>query len=132
MLLILCLIYFYFNFNIGYWHVLTAVNLFVVWAIYRIVTKYEILVEKYGDNKISNTSPLKMLRYWYGIAAILYIFKQVYIIVYTLKPVDWDALFIKMDFAIFGLNPTQWAFQFQNPFLTEFLQIVYAYYYPMI
>ncbi len=73
-----------------------------------------------------------MFRYWYGIAVIVYIFKQVYIIVYTLKPADWDALFIKMDFAIFGLNPTEWAFQFQNPFLTEFLQLVYVYYYPMI
>ena len=33
---------------------------------------------------------------------------------------------------LFGLNPTQWVHQFANPFLTEFLQIVYVYYYPMI
>ena len=101
MLLVLCCIYFYFNFKIGYWLVFIIINLFIVWAIYRVVYKYESLAEKYGDNKISNSSPLKLFRYWYGIAAILFIFKQVYTIVYTLKPADWDAVFMRMDFAIF-------------------------------
>ncbi len=132
MLLVLCFVYIYFNFKIGYWLVFIVINLFIVWLIYRVVNKYEKLAEKYGDNKVRNSSPLKMFRYWYGIATILYIFKQIYVIVFSLKPADWDLLFIKMDFAIFGLNPTQWAFRFENPLLTEFLQIVYVYYYPMI
>ncbi len=132
MLLVLCLIYVYFNFRINYWYILIAVNLFLIWAIARIVNKYEIQAEISGDNSIKNLSPLKLIRYWYGIAVVLFIFKQVYIIGYSLKPLDWDPVFIKMDFAVFGLNPTQWAFRFENPFLTEFLQLVYAYYYPMI
>ncbi|MCI0450522.1 MAG: phosphatase PAP2 family protein [Chlorobi bacterium] len=83
-------------------------------------------------NESTEKSFLKILRYWYGVAAILIIFKQVYFIVYSLKPSDWDLLFIKMDFIIFGVNPTQWVYRFENPILTEFLQIIYAYYYPMI
>lgn len=132
MLLILCFIYFYFNFKIGYWLALILVNLFFIWVIYRLVYKYEYLAEKFGDEKLSNSSPLKLARYWYGIAAILFIFKQVYIIGYALKPPDWDAVFMRLDFGLFGLNPTQWVYKFQNPFLTEFLQLVYVYYYPMI
>ena len=132
MLLLLSLIYFYFNFKIGYWLVLALVNLFLIWVIYRLVNKYEILAEKYGESRLSNSSPLKMLRYWYGVAAILFIFKQVYIIGYALKPMDWDPVFMRLDFALFGVNPTQWAYRFENPFLTEFLQIIYVYYYPMI
>jgi len=132
MLLLLSCIYFYFNSKIGYWFVLALVNLFLIWAIYRLVNKYEILAEKYGESRISNSSPLKMLRYWYGVAAILFIFKQVYIIGYALKPMDWDPVFMRLDFALFGVNPTQWAYRFENPFLTEFLQIIYVYYYPMI
>ncbi|NOS85537.1 MAG: phosphatase PAP2 family protein [Ignavibacteria bacterium] len=132
MLLLLSLIYFYFNFKIGYWFVLALVNLFLIWVIYRLVNKYEILAAKYGENRLSNSSPLKLLRYWYGVAAILFIFKQVYIIGYALKPMDWDPVFMRLDFGLFGVNPTQWAYRFENPFLTEFLQIVYVYYYPMI
>lgn len=132
MLFVLCLIFAYFNSRIDYWYVFIAVNLILIWVIARIVNKYEAKAETAGDSSIKNSSPLKLIRYWYGIAAILYIFKQVYIIGFSIKPMDWDPVFMRMDFAIFGLNPTQWAFGFENSFLTEFLQLVYAYYYPMI
>jgi len=104
----------------------------LIYFIWKIVSAYEQKIEKQNINEASERTVLKILRYWYGVAAILYIFKQVYIIIYSLKLPDWDLLFIKMDFILFGINPTQWAHRFENPVLTEFLQIVYAYYYPMI
>ncbi len=132
MLLVLSGIFIYFNFRIEYWYAYTIINIFLVWVISRIVYKYETLAMEEGEEKIPNSSSIKIARFWYGVAAILYIFKQVYIIGYALKPMDWDPVLMRMDFAIFGINPTQWAIKFQNPVLTEFLQLVYVYYYPMI
>jgi membrane-associated phospholipid phosphatase len=132
MLIVLTLIFIFFNTRIDYWCIFIPVNTAVIFGIYRIVVGYELKFASSHILEAEISSPLKVLRYWYGVAAILYIFKQVYIIVYSLKLPDWDLMFIKMDFIIFGLNPTQWAYRFENPFLTEFLQIIYAYYYPMI
>jgi membrane-associated phospholipid phosphatase len=132
MLLVLTAIFIWFNSAISFWYLFAGIDIFLIWAIWKSVTAYENRAQNAGDNGIKNSSALKILRYWYGVAAILYIFKQVYVIVYSLKPADWDGIFMRMDFSIFGLNPTQWTHQFANPFLTEFLQIIYVYYYPMI
>ena len=59
-------------------------------------------------------------------------FKETYYIIQSLKPEDWDLVFIKADFELFGVNPTQWIYKFANPFLTEFLQIIYFFYYFII
>jgi len=132
MLSILTLIHFFFNSRIEYWYLLIALNLFLIFSIWKIVIKYKKKIESENIDEGNYKSFLKVFRYWYGVAAILIIFKQVYFIVYSLNPPDWDLVFIKMDFILFGLNPTQWAYRFENPILTEFLQIIYAYYYPMI
>lgn len=132
MLLILTLIYFVFNTRIEYWYLFIPLNIFSIWGIWKIVNTYEKQTKLSSYNENNTKSFLKIIRYWYGVAAILYIFKQDYVIINSLKPADWDLVFIKMDFAIFGVNPTKWAYRFANPFLTEFLQIVYLYYYPMI
>jgi membrane-associated phospholipid phosphatase len=132
MLIILSLIFAVFNTRIDFWYLFIILNAVIITGIYKTVSVYEKKLELSKKTEDEYKSPLKVLRYWYGVAAILYIFKQVYVIIYELKPPDWDLLFIKMDFMLFGINPTQWAFRFENPLLTEFLQIVYAYYYPMI
>lgn len=132
MLLILTGLYILFNAKIEYWYLFIPLNLMLIAAIWLVVTKYEKKIISLVIEEKDEKSFLKILRYWYGVAVILIIFKEVYYIVYSLKPDDWDLIFIKMDFILFGLNPTQWAHKFENPVLTEFLQIVYAYYYPMI
>jgi len=132
MLLILTVLNIVFNIKIDYWYLFIILNLILVYAIWKVVTIYQKNTGALHNRDKTDKSLLKVLRYWYGIAVILIIFKQVYFIIFSLKPADWDYLFIKMDFIIFGVNPTQWAYRFENPFLTEFLQIVYAYYYPMI
>ncbi|MDA3860375.1 MAG: phosphatase PAP2 family protein [Melioribacteraceae bacterium] len=40
--------------------------------------------------------------------------------------VDCDPYLIAIDKFIFGVNPTQFLYQFSNPFLTEILQLAYA------
>jgi membrane-associated phospholipid phosphatase len=132
MLLILSLILIYHNSSVRYWYIFIPANIVLIFAIYKVVTVYEVKAASGNSAEGKTGSLLKIVRYWYGVAAIVYIFKQVYVIINSLKPADWDMLFIKMDFMLFGLNPTQWAYRFEHPLLTEFLQIVYVYYYPMI
>src|SRR4030066_2457957 len=63
---------------------------------------------------------------------ILYVFKQSYLLVHLINPADINPLLIRADYWLFGTNPTQWIFQFANPLLTEFLQIIYNLYYIVI
>jgi membrane-associated phospholipid phosphatase len=132
MLLILTLIYIFYNVKLEYWYIFIPLNLFFVFIICKLVSAFESGVSSGKINEQGKNSLLKVFRYWYGIAAILYIFKQVYIVGFSLKPADLDPMFMKWDLMLFGVNPTQWIHQFANPFLTEFLQIIYVYYYPMI
>lgn len=131
-LAVLTFIFIIFNVKIELWFLYIPLNILLICSIWFLVIKYE---RKVIESKLEEKDAgrfLKILRYWYGVAAILIIFKEVYFIIYYLKPPDIDLALIKADFIIFGLNPTQWAYKFKNPVITEFLQLVYVYYYPMI
>ncbi len=97
-----------------------------------LVSKYEENITNHNIDEKNYRSFLKILRYWYGIAVILISFKESYHIIHSLRLTDWDPVFMKMDYAVFGVNPTQWIYRFSSPALTEFMQIIYVYYYFMI
>jgi len=65
--------------------------------------------------------------YNYGI--VLFVFKEIHLMVHAIHPVDYDGLFIAVDKWLFGVNPTQWIMQFAHPILTEIFQIAYFSYY---
>lgn len=69
------------------------------------------------------------LHRWYCYFIILFIFKEIYLMVRPIHPVDYDHFFISIDRMMFGVNPTEWMAQFANPILTEILQIAYFSYY---
>lgn len=56
-------------------------------------------------------------------------FKELHYLVHSVNPVDFDALLIKIDYAIFGVHPTIWLEQFSNPVVIEYLQIIYTSFY---
>ncbi len=72
---------------------------------------------------------LKIFHYWYLAPLVLLTFKEIYLLVHAIRPVDYDWLFIKADRWIFGTDPTVFLQQFAFPFLTEILQIVYGSFY---
>jgi membrane-associated phospholipid phosphatase len=113
------------------WQLLLAVNALVVYFIWLIVKAYG---QKLKRGEITNDkfSVLRLLRYWNPVILILYIFKQVYYIIYYTKPLDWDSTLISIDRWIFGTDPTVWIYHIANPWLTEFLQIIYIFYYIII
>jgi membrane-associated phospholipid phosphatase len=117
-----------FNSIIEYWYVLSAVNIILVIIITSFVVKYE---SKIPEEKEKH-SFLKVLRFWYPVLIILYIFKEIYLLIHPVNPNDIDTVLINMDFGMLGVNPTQWIYRFANPALTELLQIVYIMYYLVI
>ncbi len=69
------------------------------------------------------------LHRWYCYPFVIFVFKQIHLMVRPIHPTDYDWLFIAIDRWIFGVNPTQWMAQFAHPWLTEILQIAYFSYY---
>lgn len=66
---------------------------------------------------------------WYAYPFVLFVFKEIYLMLRPIHPVDFDWLLIAIDHWMFGVNPTQWMAQFANPVLTEIFQIAYFSYY---
>jgi len=66
---------------------------------------------------------------WYCYFIIIFVFKEIYLMIRPIHPIDYDQLFISIDQWMFGVNPTEWMARFANPVLTEILQIAYFSYY---
>jgi len=69
------------------------------------------------------------LHRWYCYLIIIFIFKELYLMVHPIHPADYDQVLISIDRWVFGVNPTQWLAQFAHPVVTEILQIAYFSYY---
>ena len=78
---------------------------------------------------VRRTRLLIGLHRWYCYPIVLFVFKELYLMVRPIHPVDYDELFITVDRWIFGVNPTEWLFQYSHPMITEILQIGYFSYY---
>ncbi len=91
-----------------------------------ILTSFIILLINRAE---AQTGIMRIVRDWYWYPLILIAFKEVYVILRPINPVDCDALLIQIDYWLFGVNPTQWLHQFAHPLLTEYLQLFYSMFY---
>jgi membrane-associated phospholipid phosphatase len=66
---------------------------------------------------------------FYSYLFVLFVFKEIYLMVRPIHPVDYDWFFISIDRWMFCVNPTQWIAKFAHPLITEILQISYFSYY---
>ena len=101
------------------------------WLFFIIINSFIILFAfalGYFEDKYNNRF-WRIIHYWYIAPLILFTFKELYYMIHPIRIQDYDYLFIKIDYWIFGVNPTQWLQQFTNPVLTEILQIVYGLFY---
>lgn len=69
------------------------------------------------------------LHRWYCYPIVLFVFKELHLMVQPIHPVDYDRLFISIDRWMFGINPTELLYQFSHPVVTEILQVGYFSYY---
>ncbi|MEE9224883.1 MAG: phosphatase PAP2 family protein [Bacteroidota bacterium] len=80
----------------------------------------------------SGTRNIKLFHFihnWYIIPILFFGFKEVYFMGYPIHGKDYDDFLIRLDYALFGVNPTEWVMRFARPLLTEILQIAYFSYY---
>jgi membrane-associated phospholipid phosphatase len=56
-------------------------------------------------------------------------FKEVYMLIRPVNPAEFDDLLIGIDYAMFGVHPTQWLLRIAWPPLTEYLQLCYTLFY---
>ena len=69
---------------------------------------------------------------FYPVVMILVVFKEVHVLIQSMGRTDLDPVFIAIDRALFGLDPTVWIAQFATPILTEVLQFSYVSYYALM
>ncbi|MDX2128779.1 MAG: phosphatase PAP2 family protein [Chloroherpetonaceae bacterium] len=65
-------------------------------------------------------------RYFAPMFFVPILFTETLGIIPTIIPYTVDDLLIHWDFELFGQHATHWAYQFENPFVTEYLQILYV------
>lgn len=109
------------------WYLFISVNFIICILIYFIIGIFA--KKKANNSQIKKSSVISILRFWYGIPVVLYCFKQVYHIIQGMNLPLIDLTLIKIDYSLFGVNPTEWMMNFANPFVTEVLQVIYFYYY---
>jgi len=108
-----------FHARVETWWILVLLNIAMVGVI-------TVLSRLAHDRK---TRLLVGLHRWYCYPFVIFVFKEIYLMVRPINPVDYDWLLMAADRWIFGVNPTQWLAQFANPVVTETLQIAYFSYY---
>ncbi|MCX6133057.1 MAG: phosphatase PAP2 family protein [Ignavibacteriales bacterium] len=101
------------------WCELAAINLAVIALIFFLA----------WGAKEKKTRLLVGLHRWYCYLIIIFVFKEIYLMVHPIHPTDYDQVLIAIDHWVFGVHPTQWIGQFAHPVLTEILQIAYFSYY---
>jgi membrane-associated phospholipid phosphatase len=72
------------------------------------------------------------LRNWYPLLCVAAAYKEMGILIPALRSRDADAALARLDFALWGVNPTVWLERIQTRALTEFLQIIYSLFLPAV
>jgi membrane-associated phospholipid phosphatase len=69
---------------------------------------------------------------WYPLPYVVACYKEMAILIPVIRARDFDRELARLDFALWGANPTVWLERMQSPLLTEFLQIVYSLFVPAV
>jgi membrane-associated phospholipid phosphatase len=75
------------------------------------------------------SQPITIMRKFFLTPGLFFVYGQAHIYIHLVNPVDVDTKLIAIDYALFGVHPTQWLYQFTHPVLTELLQIAYCCYF---
>lgn len=72
------------------------------------------------------------LRNWYPLLCVAAGYKEMGALIPALRSRDADAALGRLDFALWGVNPTVWLERIQTGALTELLQIIYSLFLPAV
>jgi membrane-associated phospholipid phosphatase len=105
--------------RIPYWWMVIIVNLTLSMGIYWVAR----------SSSRTRSKLLQGLHRWYLYPAVVFVYMEVDLMNRPIHSVDYDYLLITIDYWLFGVNPTQWVYQFAHPVITELLQVAYFSYY---
>jgi membrane-associated phospholipid phosphatase len=71
----------------------------------------------------------RWLKNWNAILIIPMNYSELHYLVHNVHPKDFDNLLMQIDYRFFGVHPTVWMEAWTRPWVTEYLQIVYASFY---
>ncbi len=73
-----------------------------------------------------------IFRHWYPLPYVAWCYRQMSLLIPVLRGTEMDAELARLDYRIWGMNPTVWLERISSPVLTEFLQIVYTLFVPVV
>jgi len=125
--------------NISFWIIIFVFYILVFnetsWK-YELMIIYPVLLgfvfftawyrKRYHDYKF-----MKIMMIVFAVIFFFSMFETLFMILPYLNPTVYDQLMVDIDHTLLGVHPTLWMEQFINPWLTEFMYILYFFYFPM-
>ena len=71
-------------------------------------------------------------RHWYPVIYVAACYKEMAYLIPAIRKSDADPFLARLDLAVWGVHPTVWLERIQSPAFTEFLQIVYTLFVPVV
>jgi len=71
-------------------------------------------------------------RHWYPLPYVAACYKEMAYLIPAIRRSDADAFLARLDLALWGVHPTIWLERIQTPAFTEFLQIIYTLFVPVV
>ena len=73
-----------------------------------------------------------LFRHWYPLLYVAACYKEMALFIPAVRDTDADQWLADLDFSIWHANPTVWLERIQSPGFTEFLQIIYTLFVPVV
>jgi membrane-associated phospholipid phosphatase len=74
----------------------------------------------------------RVFHYWYPLAYIPLCYKEMALLIPSIRGVDFDAALARLDHRLWGADPVVWLERLQSPWLTEYLQFAYTLFIPCV
>ena len=71
-------------------------------------------------------------RHWYPLPYVAWCYREMAVLMPALRGKEMDAELARLDYRFWSVNPTVWLERITVPWLTEYLQIVYALFVPAV
>jgi membrane-associated phospholipid phosphatase len=71
-------------------------------------------------------------RNWYAVIYVAFCYKEMQIFIPALRRRDADQWLADLDYSLWHANPTVWLERIQSPLLTEYLQVIYTLFVPVV
>ena len=73
-----------------------------------------------------------IFRHWYPLPYVAWCYREMALLIPAVRGRDVDAELARLDYRVWGANPSVWLERLATPVLTEYLQIIYALFVPAV